>query len=525
MIISVRTEDTPRILKLNSFMFAGTQLQISMYDGRSWLGQDRRTGEPSQAAVETRQRLTDALFRRYNPLTKLLDLSALGKDPELVQMGTFETESTSSKFFSALMLIINQRFTDAQQKQDAILSVSLANNEFRNAHSITALASTLPDLKNLDLSNNKLEHTNALGTLRRRFRKLDHLVLSGNPIEKVDPGYKEELLRWYPSLRMLNGVQVRSDQEVAALAASHVEAAKGKTPLPIRPALFLDEGEVAENFLKQFLPAWDNDRGRVASQYYDERSTFSLNVNTSAPRAAKQSGTDETKPQMWDAYIKRSRNLLKINHLPARMSRAHVGVANIQQCWASLPPTRHPDLFAEGDKWLIECHSVPGLPDPTGQSSGGVGGLMIMVHGEFDELNTSTRAPLIKRSFDRSLVLGPGGPTGIRVLSDMLTYRAYGGSDAWIPEEAAEANMTTTGAGAGATQQIPEGFGVTMQGKAVEQVQKEMMVIELSQRTGMTLEYSTLCLEETGYAFDGALAAFETVKVSLIYIRVCMKGG
>ncbi|KAI9794191.1 MAG: nuclear mRNA export, poly(A)+RNA binding protein [Peltula sp. TS41687] len=529
MIISVTSEDAKRVLGLDGYTFAGTQLQISKYDGPS-NGREGRDGQLSQGAVETRQRLTDALLRRYDPITKLLDLSALGNDAGLAQMGIIDRSSTISKLFAALMVICNEKFSNAQQKQEAIMSVSLANNGLRNVSLVTSLAQTFPDLKNLDLSNNKFENMSALGAWRWRFRKLDHLVLSGNAIEKVEPNYKETVLRWYPSLRMLNGVQIRSDQEVAAVLAGAAEAAKGKIPIPVRPALFLDEGQVAENFLKQFLPAYDNDRTSLVSQFYDDQSTFSLNVNASAPRAHQnsnnQTGTDDMKKQMWDPYIKKSRNLMKVSYLTARMSRTHTGITGIQQCWTSLPPTRHPDLFGEPHKWLIECHSLPGLPDPTGQSPSGVGGLIVTVHGEFDELvknnntnssNAASTLPTIKRSFDRTFILGPGlGPTGIRVINDLLTLRAYGGSEAWMSEEAAaELKMTDTlPPSISSRLEIPAGLGQAIDGKSETQVQKEQMIIEMSKRTGMTLEYSNLCLEEKAYVFEEALMAFENVKVS-----------
>lgn len=527
MIISVTSEDGPRILRLNNFTFAGVQLSISPYDGSSRL-QERRDTEPSQAAVETRQRLTEALSRRYDLSTKLLDLSALAKDPELVHMGTFNSASTISKIFSVLMVICDERFSDPKQKREAILSVSLANNDLRNISIVSLLASTFPDLKNLDLSNNKFEHMSAFNGWRGQFRSLDHLVLTGNPIERVESDYQDEVLKWFPSLRILNGVQVRSDQEVAAFADTRRKGTKGKTPLHVAPAVFDDEGQVAENFLKQFFTAFDGDRNGLVDRYYDLQSTFSLNVNTSAPRAQPSTthpggGGDDTKRQMWDPYIKRSRNLSKITHLPARLSRAHVGTSEIRQCWATLPATRHPSLFDEPHKWLLECHPIPGLPDPTRRFPAGLGGLMIVVHGEFDEMNVATGQAIIKRSFDRTFILGPNGASGIRVLSDLLTYRAYGGFEAWIPEDTKATTAIASSSSAASSQlmkdpsqmQIPAGVGMAGEDKSPEVVQQELMVIEMSKRTGMTLAYSKMCLDETAYSFDAALAAFEKVKVGV----------
>ncbi|KAI9843847.1 MAG: nuclear mRNA export, poly(A)+RNA binding protein [Thelocarpon superellum] len=514
MIVSVRKEDAPRILRLNTFVFAGAPLTIEVHyhasasasasaSGRDVRGVD---AQASEAATSTRELLTAVLTRRYDAALKLLDLSSLGKDPDLVSLGTFNTNSTSSKFFPALMLICDSLFTDEQQKRDAVVSVSLANNELKTISTVTTLAQTFPDVKNIDLSHNRFETMGALGPWRWKFRHLDHLVLSGNPMEKVEPNYKDDVMRWYPTLRMLNTVQVRTDEDIASM---------GKLPLPTLGASFRDEGQIAETFIKQFFPAFDTDRTTLVNTLYDAQSTFSYSINTSAPRAALPTGADATTPITWDTYIKGSRNLSKITHLPARISRAHVGPESIRQRWNSLPATRHPSLLDDGKKWLIECHSLPALPDPSGQSPAGVGGLMVMAHGEFDEVNVATGQATVTRSFDRTFILGPGsGPTGVRVLSDMLTYRAYGGFEAWIPED----GTTTTNHVPAGTQPAPpitDGLGMGVNGKSAEQVHKEQMVIEMSKRTNMTLPYSQLCLEEIGYDFDGALAAFESVKANL----------
>ncbi|KAI9885205.1 MAG: hypothetical protein M1823_003008 [Watsoniomyces obsoletus] len=556
MIVSVRTEDAERILRLNTFQFAGTTLHITRYldSGKKETAVTGPT-PPSQAAQETRQRLMDALSRRYDPGLKLLNLSSLGKDPTLLEMGTFDSTSTTSKLFPALMVICDQRFTDAQQKRDAIQSVSLADNELRNISIVHTLAHTFPDLKNLDLSNNKLEHMSSLNGWRGKFRHLDHLVVTGNPIERMNPGYKDDLLRWYPSLRLLNGVQVRTDQEVAELVEARNKAARGKTALPIAPPVFDDEAQVAENFLKEFLMGFDGNREVLIERYYDEQSTFSFSINTSAPRALNQggSGTGDQggagggmQMQKWDAHIKRSRNLMRVNHLPARVSRSHTGPTSIRQCWAALPVTRHPNLFTEPHKWLIECHAVPGLPDPTRQFPAGVGGLMVMVHGEFDEMDVSTGQAIVKRSFDRTFVLGPGkGPSGIRVLSDLLTFRAYGGFEAWIPEVDHHLQSTTNMIPATAMMQqhqqqqsVPQILPTTTTAPMVNGMglptapptmplpmpvpipmaipgSNEAMIIEMSKRTRMTLEYSKMCLDEVSYNFEAALAAFENVKGNL----------
>lgn len=118
----------------------------------------------------------------------------------------------------------------------------------------------------------------------------------------------------------------------------------------------------------------------------------------------------------------------RVTQLPARMTRLFPGRHNIQQCFSSLPLTRHPPL-QDIAKWCLECESIENVPDVSGQS---VGGLMITAHAEFDEIDVSNGQVTATRSFDRTWILGPGA-SGVRVVSDLWLIRAYGGIEAWQP--------------------------------------------------------------------------------------------
>ena len=402
------------------------------------------------------------------------------------------------------MKICDGIFTTAHAKEEAIVSVSLANNALTTIASVTTLSQTFPALQNLDLSNNKLRNLTALEGWRWKFRKLDQLILTGNPIETDVPTYIDDIKKWYPSLTKLNGIQIRSLEDARA-------AVNGKLPIPILGPSFRDEAAISETFVKQFFPAYDGDRTALVNGYYDNQSTFSVSVNLFAPHTAE--ATNQKLPG-WEAYLKKSRNLMKITHAPSRMSRLYTGTESIRDGFTTLPVTRHPDIMTEPQKWCVECHTIPGLPDPTGQSSSGVGGLMVMVHGEFTEVDVSTGRSTAIRSFDRTFVLGPGGGIGgIRVACDTLVLRQYGGHDAWRPEVDESASVAMA---PGRHQiNVPAGFALSGPGKTEEQVQKEVLAVELSKGTGMTLEFSALCLEQCGWNLEGAAASFEQAKVCL----------
>lgn len=487
----------PKITRLDKFIFAGSTLEIAHYHGEN----TNPPGSVDGGTNEVSTALTAVLSRRYDHSLKLLDLSNLGTDQELVSIGMFSTTARESKLVPALMRVLDSFFTTAEEKAEAILSISLASNALTSTASVTALAQTLPALKNLDLSNNQLKNLNALKGWRWKFRDLDHLILSGNPLETEVPSYKVDILKWYPSLRILNNEQVRSSDEAK-------DVSQNMMPIPIAAPSFRDDATIGENFVKSFFPAYDSDRVALINAYYDATSTFSLSINVSAPRGPETAGH---KVPNWDGYIKRSRNLVKVTHLPAKMSRVYTGTENIQQCWLTLPSTRHPNLLAAPEKWCIECNAIPGLADPSGQSPGGVGGLIVNVHGEFFEVDVSAGSPPSRRSFDRTFVLGPGAAAGsVRVVCDTLVLRAWSGSQAW-----------NTGATAAPPQQrtypiqVPRGFGAPVPGKGEEQVRNEVLAVELSTKTGMTLNYSGECLKQNNWTIEGALVSFEQVKVCI----------
>ena len=496
--VSKDTADT--VLKLNGYEFTKAKITIERLP-------------PPLTPAQIREKMTAMLGRRYNAQAKLLDLSALGTDPEFANTGMFESHSTESKFFPALMAVCSQQFESGQAKREAIVSVTLANNTLPNVKSVLDLGYTLPDLKNLDLSNNELKSLEALEPWKRRFHSLEHLILSGNPLESTEPNYQQEIVRWFRSLRMLNNVQVRTDDEVAL--------AKKSFPIPIKGPVFKDESGIGENFIKQFFPAYDSDRPSLLNAFYDASSRFSLSVNTSAPRAK------DHQPAGWDQYIKKSRNLKKLTHLPARMSREYKGVERIREGWTSLPATRHPAL--DSDKWCIECHATAGLPGIASSSNNdnNLNGLILTIHGEFSEVDSSNGQTTNQRSFDRTFVLGPGaGLGGIRVVNDIMVVRAYGGHEAWKPNSEAptvaaappppstELSVVKLPSNEVNGLNLPDGFGVAGVGKTEEQAQKELLALELTKATRLTLDYSVMCLEQVNWDLDSAGAAFEEVRVS-----------
>ncbi|KAK3112226.1 nuclear mRNA export, poly(A)+RNA binding protein, partial [Teratosphaeriaceae sp. CCFEE 6253] len=401
LLIKVAPEDMGALLRMNGFGWAGVSITIQRLGGAV---QDANA--PPSEAEKTKAMLRSVLERRYDHGSKFLNLSGLGQDEELKNQHIFDSKSTANKFFPAMMRVLELSFDKPEERDEAVTSVSLSNNDLTDLTAVSTLSQTLPKLQNLDLSNNKFEKLEALHNWRRRFFKLQHLILTGNPLEQIEPDYQEEVIGWYPNLLNLNGIQVRTEEDIAKRTKN------SDLPFPIRSALFQDEGGIAESFVRTFFAGFDTDRTALAAHYYDEQSEFSYAVNTQAPR--DPSGNARSEPGEWEGYIKNSRNLKKIQQLPARHSRLYRGTKAVADAITYLPSTKHPDLATEARRWMVEAKMVSGVPDTTGASSAGVDGFLITVHGEFDEHNAPSGATK-KRSFDRSFVLGPGGPAGVRI--------------------------------------------------------------------------------------------------------------
>ncbi|KAK2611267.1 hypothetical protein N8I77_004623 [Diaporthe amygdali] len=470
--ILASNQDAEEIIKVNNFVFAGAPLTITMSE-EGW----PRTDQPDSAnlsnkAQQDKMMLQGVLERRYEPGTKLLNLSALGQDPILTEMGLFQAKNTAEKTFKVLMVICQDLFKTPEAKREAIESVSLAGNNVDYVGQVYELAETFPDLKHLDLSDNQFSSLKQLNRWRGRFKHLQTLLLNNNPIIQAEPNHATEVMDWFPKLQVLSNVVVRTPEAIAA-----EEAKTRPNPVPQRGSDFRDVAGLGERFIREFLPMYDTNRDGLLTTFYDEHSTFTLAVDTGGPR-------DTNTPVLpWAPYLSFSRNHQRITTEPARFQRYMKGI-HIQEIWKKLPATSHPDL-ALSDKYIIDCHPMTGLHDPVAHKVQGEDGMIITMHGEFDELEASS-GKTGKRSFSRTFVIGPGMPgrNTIRVVSDMLSIMP------WSPVPA---------------------VAVSTSGPSPEE-QQQMMALELSKRTGMTPDFSKMCLETAEWNFDRALSVFEEKK-------------
>ncbi|KAI5776504.1 hypothetical protein EDC01DRAFT_636745 [Geopyxis carbonaria] len=505
LLVYVPAKLVEALLDWDNVLFCGANLKISsqLNDAvmKSVTTKLATEGGGSSNPDEVKDRLKRVLENRYNPQMKLLSLANLGQDPILRETGIFELGTTKSKLFPVLMVIADNKFINLQKKRESVVSISLAENGISNLTAVAELARTFPDIKNLDLSRNNIPNLKALERWKGKFRLLEILLLEGNPIQ-AEPGYREEIIRWFPNLQSLDSVPVSRpavyDQPSAPAAIvqrpSTAVDAKGQAilPLPVKEG-FIDPTchAITMSFLAAFFSMYDTSREELLRTYYDDQSQFSLNVNTSAPRVKEQTGVR----QYWDVYIPESRNLKRVDPSGQNaINRNHQGLASIFELWKKLPETRH--NLSEVHLWNFDV-----FPGPNNT-------ILAIIHSEFDENNPV--GGVMKRSFDRSFLLRPQG-NSVKVVSDLLTIRSYAGAEAWKEQPPAVAVNGTN------VQSLPTNTPVAapISGPIVDglsDVDKLERCRMLCKETGLKLSWSQQCLSESNWDLSTAWTKFITAK-------------
>lgn len=128
--------------------------------------------------------------------------------------------------------------------------------------------------------------------------------------------------------------------------------------------------------------------------------------------------------------------------------------------------------------------------------------LHMTIHGEYEEPeNIAKEGVASKRSFSRVFIVLPKttGEAGYLIAKDMLMVRAFGGNAGWDAQvlNPAPAQAQPPVAAGQVAGQIPP--------------PQQALIEQVMQRTGLTAQYATLCLEQTGWDLEKAIIAFNEV--------------
>lgn len=465
----IQASEVPMMRKANGMIYCREKLDIVVHDG---------------SVVDV---LTTVLRSRYDPSTKLLNLSGLPMDQMIAERQFLQNEVTARKTFYAIVKLAGEEFKQVE-------SVSLENNALLDVGCVSNLADTYPKLLNLSLANNNIQNITGLSAFRGKFPMLRELVLSGNPVAMM----QQEVVEMFPKLVVLDGITVRTHTDSVV-----------KLPTQFAPVFFENEAiqNIATNFLTSFLRLWDSDRKDLL-QLYDDLSEFSLCYNSMMPRQAGAT-TSTSNP-----YFPFSRNLAKLTNNHSRSTRLRIGTSRIAEIFDKLPQTKH-DLEKAGsftiDAWHME-----------GVRAVGDTGVIIVVHGNFTELPKNS-----SRSFDRTLIIWQNPQGQMVVASDLLTIRPLNDQALLLMQQPALQHIPqhapppllqpgvqqpSPAPNFGAPPMNTQIIGSLGQPGAppnpVAPSSPEQVVQLLMQQTRLSLQYATVCAQQANYDLAQALALF-----------------
>lgn len=417
-----------QLKKWNGAKFARNNLKITIMDNND-----------NNTTSTTIQLLKNVLAKRYNVQNKMLDLSSLITEPDLISHGMFNNAARQAKIIPAILKVATT------EKTLIVESINLANNNLKDTLPISNLPLVFKDLKNLCLANNNFTRFQSFTSWKGKFTQLRELLMINNPLVN-DRIYRTEMLTIFPKLVVLDNVIVRDQNKLKNIFTIN--------PINSNYQQFFFENQdlssFATEFISNYLNLWDtmdpnNNLNYNRSQLlnlYTPQSQFSISLDTSVPSSTIDEA-DQT-PQ-FGYYLPQSRNITKISTPKLLQERLAIGQESINNLFNSIPKTKH-SLLENPNNYSVEAITFPQI-----------NGFAITLHGVFEEVgkpfneennnnkkqpsrhrrynNTTTNKVLSRKSFDRTwIVIDNSTTNSIIIASDLLTIRAYTAGP-WKPKE------------------------------------------------------------------------------------------
>ncbi|CAL1716424.1 unnamed protein product [Somion occarium] len=474
---------------------------------RNAISLNGRSFAPAAGMVELWKQFVE---KRWNKEGRFVNLERMLDDEFIARHNMTPLGAPGSSAREAAVI-----FKHIKSLKPEVQTLSLAHNNIGNGQLIATLPHYLPGLRNLSLEGNQLKTWRDLDYItgrRGRLEQLRELILTGNPVRELEyqnnraEKFKSEISRRFPSLEML-------DQEPITKITFDVPAASSSTSIPKSAAPTTFPNEMGPSFVTGVPALLD---------VYHPSATFSFSANTSIPTRARLQGHHHSKempnqrklewPPWLNGGLGGSRNLSRMPGGVEKMAKTlHIGNEEIIKAIADLPSTRH-DIVGSPDKFCVDAWPVV---------HGDTTNLFITLHGQFTELPSEGI-----RSFDRSFVLAPA-PEGSRakqngwqvvILSDQLSVRAYSSHEAWKPgpmRVQAGEKLTFKSLASWMSSLSPQQQTQLQDAVASIPEPQRTQVLEVCQRTGLTVRYSIDCLQGNAWDLERAIANFEQVKTTL----------
>ncbi|XP_063228804.1 nuclear RNA export factor 1-like [Bacillus rossius redtenbacheri] len=390
-------------------------------------------------------RVKEVMGKRYNVVTKALDLTNFHNDDDL-KSGELLVPLSRPNVMALVLEIVAENIPE-------LAALDLGGNRLHALESLANLHKKAPRLTVLHLGRNRIRDLRGLVNLKNL--DIEDLVLDGNPVCKKFSDqtlYVSEVRKWLPKVVKLDGVN---------LPPPIVFDTTEKTKKPPSRGAFMcaDAGSlVVKQFIEQYYQLYDGGNRQGLLDAYHDAAMFSLSCAT-------YNASGRLMP-----YITESRNLLRVSDDGRRQKCLHVGRAGIIAFLGSLPRTQHDPVSFTVD--LTVCS--PQL-------------MNVVVTGVFREPDSKDSA---LRAFARTFVIVPFG-TGYCIVNEQLFVTPATPSQVKVAFQAPASLPPAVPA------PVPAGEAAAQQAVAA-----------LSSQTGMNLLWSKKCLDETNWDFQKALETF-----------------
>ncbi|KAJ3153566.1 nuclear mRNA export, poly(A)+RNA binding protein [Geranomyces variabilis] len=462
--------------------------------------------------------LRQVIQTRYNADARLLDLTNVISDPDLLKAGVVPF-APDSKFGGVMCKMISQQCPEIE-------TLSLASNQLTTLQPFSALPSFLPKLTALSLGDNLLRSLRDIEPLKGTdLPLLRELVLAGNPVRERELAkaaglvvFRSNIKKLFPSIDMLDMEPVVGDITFA------VDALSMDLPLPTKPG-FMDTPETAalvQDFVQTFLGLFETNRRGLLNLYHDH-SSFSLMLDTKPVNTAgRPASARERDPHVFSGWRNFDHNLEKNKNTDKRVTTIAKSGHKIIQAFEMLPKIKYPPY--PGPQYLVESYQTGTGPDLT---------LYVFLHGEFKEVSGNTN-----RSFDRTFVIvaaPPGSQAALAgipycVANDQMVVRSYAGNKAWANIKADTQHAQTPSLSSSSSlpatlppqahpgapphpAQLPDAT-VLKQLQIHHQLddERQATIIKFATATGLNYQFSLDCLAQNNWSADAAMHSYMNVK-------------
>lgn len=443
---------------------------IDLPDGRKMIVIVRNSNPQFQVNAQLKERMKLAMVKRYNPVTKALNLEKFHTDPDL------------SDIFCALFRpqIMLAAFDVIKDNIPDLEALNLNDNKLHMVDHFKVLAQKMPNLKILYLANNKIPYVTSLDSLKAL--SLVEINLEGNPLKdriKDQTVYISEVRKRLPKIIKLDNMDLPPPIGFDVPEDDH--------KLPTAKASFLCDtagASIVRQFLEQYFMIYDSDNRQPLLEAYHEHAMISMTVFNSPSQGSQQ---------RLQSYLTYNRNLTSKRDLDTRCRFLKMGRLPVVSFLSELPNTKHDPQTFVVDLTLF----TPQL-------------ILLTVTGVFKE-----RKPAVinepYRSFQRSLVIVPSGG-GFCIRNEVIHIN----NATRIQEEKAFKDPASNGfqpaaavvAPPAAAVPVPPVVAVPPVVGGPDDNTKLQMVQAMAAHSNMNLEWSRKCLEETNWDFERAGFAF-----------------